>query len=329
MSSVETNEGRVASAARPSRASRSSVSRSSVGRSGFGRSAVVAAAPWLFVTLWSTGFIAARYATDDSGPLIFLATRFVLAAAILGAVALATGMARPTRRQLGAATIAGLGLHALYLGGVFLAISWGMPSGVSALIAGLHPVITAVAARGLLGEQLRPLQWLGVALGFAGVIAVVVDRLVAGATGLSFGAIVASVLGVIGICAGTLVQRRYGGSTPLVWGTCAQYVASAAALTLAASVHSSFGGHEGMRFTHSTVFALGWSVFVMSIAAILIMLWLLKREAAARVSSLFFLTPALSTLEGAILFSERMGVLALVGLVAALGGVALTLRQAR
>ena len=88
----------------------------------------MAAAPWLFVVLWSTGFIAARYATDESGPLLFLAVRFVIAAAVLAVVAVATGMARPTRGQLGAATIAGLGLHALYLGGVFLAISWGMPS---------------------------------------------------------------------------------------------------------------------------------------------------------------------------------------------------------
>lgn len=314
MSFDEVVEGRVASAARPSRVPRWSAE---------------SAAPWLFVVLWSTGFIAARYATDDSGPLAFLAVRFVFAAAVLALFAIATGMERPTRRQFGAVSVAGLGLHALYLGGVFLAISWGMPSGVSALIAGLHPVITAVAARGLLGERLRPMQWLGVALGFAGVIAVVVDRLVAGAKGMSFGAIVAAVLSTIGICAGTLVQRRHGGSTPLVWGTCAQYVASAAALSIAAAVHSSVGGYEGLRFTRSTVFALVWSVFVMSIAAILIMLWLLKRHAAARVSSLFFLTPALSTLEGAILFSERMGALALIGLVAALAGVALTLRSAR
>ncbi len=308
-SSVEIGEGRVAEAARPSR--------------------VAAAAPWLFVVLWSTGFIAARYATNDSGPLTFLATRFVLAAFVLGAFALVTRSPLPTRRQLRAAAVAGLGLHAVYLGGVFLAISWGMPSGVSALIAGLHPVITAVAARWLLKERMRPLQWLGVALGFAGVIAVVVDRLVAGAKGLSPGAIVAAVLSVSAICAGTLVQRHRGGSTPLVWGTCAQYVTSAAALMIAASVHSSLGGHEGLRLTHSTVFALAWSVFVMSIAAILIMLWLLQRHAAGRVSSLFFLTPALSTVEGAILFHERLGVLALVGLVVALGGVALTLRPAR
>ncbi len=309
MSLRNESEGRAASAARPSRA--------------------VAAAPWLFVVLWSTGFIAARYATNDSGPLMFLATRFVLAAVVLGAYAIATSSARPTRRQLGAAAVAGLGLHAVYLGGVFLAISWGMPSGVSALIAGLHPVLTAIAARGLLGERMRPIQWLGVALGFVGVIAVVVDRLVAGARGLSFGAMLAAVVSVLAICAGTLVQRRSGASTPLVWGTCAQYVTSAAALLVAASVHSSLGGHEGLRFTRSTVFALTWSVFIMSIAAILIMLWLLQRQAAARVSSLFFLTPALSTVEGAILFHERLGVLALVGLVIALGGVALTLRPAR
>jgi drug/metabolite transporter (DMT)-like permease len=311
MSLTDESQGRVASAARPSRAG------------------LVVAAPWLFVVLWSTGFIAARYATDDSGPLIFLATRFALAAAVLGGVGLATGMARPTRNQVKVVAVAGLGLHALYLGGVFLAISWGMPSGVGALIAGLHPVITAVAARGLLGERLRPIQWFGVVLGLAGVIAVVVDRLVAGAHGMSFGAIVAAVLGVAGISAGTLVQRRHGGSTPLVWGTCAQYVASAAVLVVAAAVHSSLGGHEGLRFTHSTVFTLTWSVFVMSIAAILIMLWLLKRQAAARVSSLFFLTPALSTVEGAILFHERLGALALLGLVVALCGVALTLRPAR
>ncbi|CAN5601667.1 DMT family transporter [soil metagenome] len=306
---VEIGEGRVASAARPSR--------------------VVSTAPWLFVVLWSTGFIAARYATDDSGPLTFLATRFVIAATVLAAFAIVTGSARPTRRQLGATAVAGLGLHAVYLGGVFLAISWGMPSGVSALIAGLHPVLTAIAARWLLGERLRRLQWMGVALGFAGVIAVVVDRMVAGAKGLSLGALLAASLSVVGICAGTLVQRRHGSATPLVWGTCAQYVASATVLMVAAGVHKSTGGHEGLRLTHSTLFALAWSVCVLSISAILIMLWLLQRHAAARVSSLFFLTPALSAVEAAILFHERLGVLALLGLVVALVGVALTLRPAR
>ena len=279
----------------------------------------------MFVVLWSTGFVVARYGTEDAGPLTFLAIRLTIAAVVLGGIAAVTGMERPTRTQAIAAAVSGLGMHAVYLGGVFLAISWGMPSGIGALIAGLHPVITAVAGRGLLGERLAKLQWLGVALGFAGVIVVVTDRLLAKSTGLTFGALLAAGLSVLGMSAGTLVQRRYGHSTPLVWGTATQYIVSAAALGLAATLHTD----EGFSSTAQSWFALAWAVFVLSIAAVLIMLWLLQRQAAAKVSSLFFLTPALSAIEGTILFGEQLGVLALVGLVVALAGVALTLRPAR
>ena len=108
---------------------------------------MAAAAPWVFVALWSTGFVVARYGTQDAGPLTFLAIRLAIAAVVLGSIALATGAARPTRTQHGWAAVAGLGIHAVYLGGVFLAVSWGMSSGVSALIAGLHPVLTAVGGQ--------------------------------------------------------------------------------------------------------------------------------------------------------------------------------------
>jgi len=279
----------------------------------------------MFVVLWSTGFVVARYGTEDAGPLTFLAIRLTIAAVVLGGIAAASGMQRPTRTQAIAAAVSGLGMHAVYLGGVFLAISWGMPSGIGALIAGLHPVITAVAGRGLLGERLSAPQWLGVALGFAGVIVVVTDRLLAKSTGLTFGALLAAGLSVLGMSAGTLVQRRHGHSTPLLWGTATQYIASAVALGLAATLHTD----EGFTSTAQSWFALAWAVFVLSIAAVLIMLWLLQRQAAAKVSSLFFLTPALSAIEGAILFGEQLGVLAILGLVIALAGVALTLRPAR
>lgn len=285
----------------------------------------VAAAPWLFVVLWSTGFVVARYGTEDAGPLTFLAIRLAIAGVVLGGIAAATGMPRLTTHQFVWSGIAGLGMHAIYLGGVFLAISWGMPSGVGALIAGLHPVITAVTARGVLGERLRRVQWLGVALGFLGVIVVVADRMLAKSAGLTFGALLAAGLSVIGMSAGTLLQRRHGHSTPLLWGTATQYLWSAVALALAALVHTD----EGFTATTRSLFALAWAVVVLSIAAVLIMLWLLQREAAAKVSSLFFLTPALSAVEGAILFGERLGLLAVVGLVLALAGVALTLRSAR
>ncbi len=286
---------------------------------------MVKAAPWVFVVFWSTGFIVARYGTEDAGPLTFLAIRLAIAAGVLAVVAAATNAPRPSRPQVGWAAVAGLGIHSLYLGGVFLAISWGMPSGVSALIAGLHPVLTSVVGRFALSERLRRVQWLGVVLGFAGVVAVVIDHFRDGTSGLGAGAMLASSVSVLGMSAGTLVQRRRGTATPLLWGTSAQYLAASLVLGVGAFAHDG----EGFTVTARSLFALAWAVVVLSIAAVLIMLWLLQREAAAQVSSLFFLTPALSTVEGAVLFGESMGPLALAGLVVALVGVSLTMGSTR
>lgn len=285
----------------------------------------MAGAPFLFVVLWSTGFVVARYGTDDAGPLTFLAIRTAIASVVLWGVAAATSAPSIDGRGIGWAAVSGLGMHAVYLGGVFLAVSWGMPSGVGALIAGLHPVITTVSARLVLGEQMTRRQWLGVSLGFAGVIVVVVDRTRAGVDGLGTGALVAAGLSVLGMSIGTLVQRRHGLRMPLLRGTAVQYAASSIALFAAV------GLYEGFEFegTRRAWFALAWAIGVLSIAAVLIMLWLLQRHAAAKVSSLFFLTPALSALEGALLFGERLGGLAMVGLVVALVGVYFTLRAAR
>jgi drug/metabolite transporter (DMT)-like permease len=219
--------------------------------------------------------------------------------------------------------VAGIGLHALYLGGVFVAIDRGMPAGVSALIAGLHPVLTSLLATRLLGERLKRVQWIGVGLGFVGVAVVVVDRLLAQSQGVTTFALVASAISIVGMSAGTLVQRRNGASTPLLWGTVVQFAASAAVLAVPALVWEGFVIEPTLQVS----FAMAWSVLVMSIVAILMMLWLLQRQAAARVSSLFFLTPALSALEAAILFDERLGAAAIVGLVIGLAGVALVTRS--
>jgi drug/metabolite transporter (DMT)-like permease len=286
------------------------------------RSRVAALAPALFVLLWSTGFIVARFATRDAGPLTFLAVRMVIAAGMLALVAVGTRSPRPSTVQTRWLVVSGLGMHAIYLGGVFIAIDLGMPSGVGALIAGLHPVVTALAARRVLHEQLVRLQWIGVGFGFLGVVAVVVDRLLAHSTGLTGWALLGSGLSVLGMSGGTLVQRRYAAQAPLLWGTVVQYTASAVVLGIGAVVFERID----IRFTAQTWFALAWAVVVLSIAAVLIMLWLLQRQAAAKVSSLFFLTPALSALEGALLFGERLGPLAVVGLVVGLMGVALVTR---
>ena len=279
----------------------------------------------MFVVLWSTGFVGAKYGTRDAGPLTFLALRFVLAGSLLVIAALAMRAPRPTANEARWSLVAGLLMQAVYLGGVFVAIDLGLPSGVGALVSGLHPVVTSVASRSLLGERLERVQWLGVVLGLVGVIAVVVDRLLTRSSGVTALALLAAACGVLGISGGTLVQRRYCAAAPLMWNTVLQFASSALLVTIAAGVVEGFD----VRFTAATVLALIWAVLVLSIGAVLIMLWLLQHQAAARVSSLFFLTPALSTIEGAILFDERLGPLALVGLVVALVGVALVTSYGR
>ena len=279
-------------------------------------------APWVFVFLTSTGFVMARYATDDAGPLTFVALLVAIACSLLTLIALATGAPRPTRSGFMWSALAGLGLQAVYVSGVFLSIEAGLPAGVSALIGALHPVMTAAVAGPLLGERLRPLQWLGVGLGLLGVVAVVADRLGDQRLDIGGGAVLAVSIATLGMSVGTLLHRRRCVGVPLLWGTVAQYASSTVVVGIAAVVFERID----ISFTASTVLSMAWAVGVLSIAAVLTMMWMLNRRAAARVSSLFFLFPALSALQGAVLFGERLGPLAVVGFVTAIVGVAIATR---
>ena len=279
--------------------------------------------PWLFVALWSTGFVVARYATNDASPLTFLAIRMSIAAVLLAIIAKAIAAPRIAMPQARVAAVVGVCMHAVYLGGVFIAIDRGLPSGLGALIAGLHPVVTAVFGRVLLRERLRSSQWLGVLLGLIGVVAVVLEKLEDGSNSVTTGALVAMGLSVLGISAGTLVQRARGKDMPLLRGTSTQYWGAAVALLIAIPLLDD----PSVRITGQFLGALAWATLVLSLGAVLIMMRLLASHSAARVSSLFFLTPALSALEGAVLFGERLGPLAIIGLVVAAAGVWLTMRD--
>ena len=264
----------------------------------------------------------ARYATTDAGPLTFLCVRMFLAAGLLWLIATALRAPRMTRSDWSAATIVGVFMHAIYLGGVFVAINLGLPSGLSALIAGLHPVATSVAARVFLREHLSRKQIVGVFLGLVGVCAVVVEKLEAVDGGVTTGAMIAMMVSILGLTVGTLVQRALGKDMPLLRGTATQYLASGVVLSVASGLSESWK----FEITGNTVFSMLWAVIVLSLGAVLLMMTLLARHTAARVSSLFFLTPALSTIEGAILFGERLGALALTGLVIAIFGVRMTMQ---
>ena len=279
--------------------------------------------PWIFVALWSTGFVVARYSTRNAGPLSFLTVRMLCAAVLLYVIAKIVQAPKLEKSAWSTSAIVGICMHAVYLGGVFIAIKRGLPSGLSALIAGLHPVVTSVAGRFLLKERLRRSQWVGVALGISGVVVVVVDKVRDGLGDVTRPALFAMVISIIGMSTGTLVQRARGKEMPLVSGTAAQYVSAGAVLLVASSLFENWEFH----LNGEMILALLWSVLVLSIAAVMLMMLLISRHSAARVSSLFFLTPALSAIESAILFGERLSPLALVALVVALTGVWLTMRN--
>ncbi|MEY3700300.1 MAG: hypothetical protein RIT16_660 [Actinomycetota bacterium] len=279
--------------------------------------------PWVFVALWSTGFVVARYSTRNAGPLSFLTVRMLCAAVLLYVIAKIVKAPKLERTAWSTSAIVGICMHAVYLGGVFIAIKRGLPSGLSALIAGLHPVVTSVAGRIILKEKLRRSQWVGVALGISGVVVVVIDKVSDGLGDVTRPALVAMVISIIGMSTGTLVQRARGKDMPLVAGTAAQYVSAGAVLLVASSLFEKWE----FNLNGELVLALLWSVLVLSISAVMLMMLLISRHSAARVSSLFFLTPALSAIESAILFGERLSPLALVALVVALTGVWLTMRN--
>ena len=282
------------------------------------------AIPALFVILWSTGFIGARLGLPHAGPLTFLSLRYSLACALLLLVALATRAPWPRRpAALGHYAVAGLLVHGVYLGGVFLGISLGVEAGVSALIVGLQPLLTAAFAGLLLGERVTGRQWTGLGLGLIGVALVLGPKLGRG-PGDAVGA-VACVAALLGITAGTLYQKKFCGGMDLRTGSVVQF---AAAGLLTAPLALSFE-ETNVAWTGEFVFALLWLVLVLSLGAVSLLYLLIRRGAASEVASLFFLVPPCTALIAWPLFGEILGPLALAGMALTAIGVALASRGAQ
>jgi drug/metabolite transporter (DMT)-like permease len=279
------------------------------------------ALPALFVVLWSTGFIFARLGLPYAPPFTFLAVRLAISASILLVLALWTGAPWPkTLSDGGHIAVAGLLLNGTYLIGVFEAIERGVSTGVVALIAGLQPILTAAVVGPFLGERVSRRQWAGLVLGFAGIGLVVHERLGAGA-GSGEGFALAFVC-LVGITAGTLYQKRFCGGADLRTGTAIQFAASALALTAGALVFES----REIVWSGQFVAALSWLVLVLSVGTFNLLVVLIRRGAAARVTSLFYLVPPLTAVLGWAIYGETLGPDALAGMAVAVVGVALVNR---
>lgn len=274
-------------------------------------------APPLFVLLWSTGFIAAKFGLPYAPPLTFLFYRFVAVAVLMALVALATGAAWPQRRVeiLHVAVSAWL-VHGAYLGGVFVALAGGMPAGTIAMLVGLQPILTVGLARWWLGERIVPRQWAGLAAGLVGVWLVVRNK--AGLAGFGEG-IVPAAIALVGISVGSLYQKRYCTHVDLRAGAVIQFAACALLFAPILLLTQGFAA----RWTPEFLFALSWSVIVLSVGAISLLYWLLRHGAASNVARLFFLVPPVTAVMAWFIYGEQLDHWALAGMVLIAGGVAL------
>jgi len=277
----------------------------------------VTAMPGIFVLLWSTGFIGAKFGLPYAEPFTFLLWRFAILTLLLGAVAVLMKAPWPSPKEAGHTALIGLLVHGAYLGGVFAAISYGIPAGVAALIVGTQPILTALGAGPLLGERVTGRQWLGLLLGLGGVVLVCARKLNFESTDL-YG-ITACLIALVGITFGTLYQKRHGGTMDLRSGSAIQFAASALFMAVLATTTETMQ----VQWTGEFIFALAWLVVVLSVGAISLLFILIKRGAASKVASLFYLVPPVTAVVAFFLFDETLGGLALAGMGLAVVGVAL------
>lgn len=280
--------------------------------------------PVFFVLLWSTGFVVAKFGLPYAPPLTFLFLRCIGVLLILVPCVLIWKASWPAGR-IGHVAVAGLLLQAGYLGGVWGAIKLGMPAGLSALIVGMQPILTAAAAP-LIGERVRPLQWLGLALGLGGVALVVYAKI--SLAGLAPLAIVYCVFALLSITAGTMYQKRYCPSFDLRTGSVIQFAASAAVLLPLAWLFEDLRpGLATVDWTPRFTGALLWSIFALSIGAIFLLFKLIRRSDATQVTSLLYLTPPTTALMAWVMFGEAFNLLGLAGMALAVAGVAFVVKK--
>ncbi len=278
-------------------------------------SAAIRFAPLLFVVLWSTGFIGAKYGLPHAEPLSFLLVRYLLVVSLMTLIALVTRAPWPKDgRQWFHIGVAGLLVHAIYLGGVFVAISKGLPAGVTSLVVGIQPLLTAVGAGWLLNETVLKRQWAGLVLGFVGVTMVVSGKM---GSGFELDALWPALAALAGITAGTLYQKRFCPSFDWRTGAIAQFLPTAIATGVVVAV----AGNFRVEWVPDFIFALAWLVLVLSLGAISLLNMLIRRGTAVNLASLFYLVPPCTALIAWFLFDERLAGMALAGMALAVWGV--------
>ena len=240
----------------------------------------------LFVALYGSGFVGAKIGLPYAEPLTFLAIRFSVTFFLLLGISVALKAKWPNSwSQVGHIAVSGLFLQATFSAGVFVALELGVSPAISALIIALQPIVVGLAAGPLLGEKITPIKWVGLTLGLIGV-----GFVVGGKVGLTHGyllGVLMCVIGLLGLAAGNLYQKRFCSHMNVFTGGVIQAAAAAISMWVLAPFFESMH----VQWTHAFVFALFWMSVVVSIGALSILYVLIRNGEANKVASLFYLVP--------------------------------------
>ena len=272
-------------------------------------------APALFILIWASGYVVAKAAAPHAEPLTFLLWRYLGTTVLMLLLAVVAGIRRPSAAAAAHLAVAGIGMQAFYLGGVWVAISEGMPAGISALIVNLQPVLTAALAF-LVHERVSRRQWLGVALGFGGVVLVVWQKLLLSETPLLLPTALC-VMALLSMTGGTLYQKRFVPHFDLRTGQAIQAIASIAVTAPFALAFESLQ----VEWNTPVILAMLWSVLVLTGGGISLIFVMLRQGRATTVTSYMYMVPAVTALMAWAMFGESLSPVAIGGMGVSLLGI--------
>lgn len=268
-------------------------------------------APWLFVSLWSTGYIAMKYAAPFAEPFTFLTIRFALVVVVVAPFVLANGYWRTSWQDSFKAAVVGAMLHGVYLAGIFWAIKQGLPAGIAAIIISLQPLVSASLIAPLLGERVEFRHWVGLLLGLAGAVIVLLPGAQLGSALIRTDMLLMSIMALCSITIGTTLQKTWAAHLDVRSSLLPQYVGASLTMLIASLLFET----REITWSVEAVGAMAWLVLVLSVGAISLFLMLLKQNEVWRTVTLFYLVPPFTTVTAWLLFDEKLLPIQLVGMI--------------
>ena len=273
-----------------------------------------------FIFLWASAFVAAKLGLSDAGPFSMLAIRFVIVSFIFATIVFLFRAKWPKKNEILYIGLVGILLHGFYLGGVFFSITKGTAAGISSLIVSLHPVLTCILATLIIKEDIKVDKWIGIGLGFIGVLIVVWPRLGGELPLIGF---VSCIIALVAISFGTIIQKKYLANMDILGGNTIQAVFAAIFFSILLIFFEPFK----FNLSKELIISMTWLILLVSLGAISILMLLIRRGEMSSTASLFFLAPPVSAILGYLVFKEELNVSGIIGFIVACTGVWLVNRK--